>query len=76
MPKQDAVTDATVLVATLLYIVADIQDEYPQSAEIIMAAALELEGLRKAGLLAEARSQFALPPVNRVVAFPRAANRN
>ena len=76
MPKQDIVTDSTVLVATLLYIVADIQDEHPQSAEIVMAAALELEGLRKAGSLAEARSQFAVPPVNRVVDFPRAANGN
>lgn len=76
MSNQECVADTSVLVATLHYIVADIHRDYPQSAKIIMAAALELETLRKAGSLAEARSQFALPPLSHVADVPRAANQN
>jgi hypothetical protein len=74
MQVQDSFSDTTVLVATLHYIVADIHQDHPESAKIIMAAALELETLRKAGSLAEARSQFALPALKSVIAIPRAAN--
>lgn len=57
--------DTSELVAALFYIVADIEDEHPVSAEILHAAALELDSLRRAGSLAEARSEFALLPGRR-----------
>lgn len=74
MQRQDSVADPSALVAVLHYIVADIYREHPQSAKIIMAAAFELEALRRAGTLAEARSEFALPSLKNVVSIPRAAN--
>jgi hypothetical protein len=76
MGFRDSRADTSALVASLHYIVADIYREYPHSAKVILAAALELEALRRAGSMAEARAEYALPPLRGVVSVPDAANGN